>query len=348
MDFTAPSFSLGFDWDDDDPVPPAGSDRREQPRGHEAPDAPSFSLGIDFDDDDVVEEPRGRREEHARGSAAPDPPSFSLGFDDEDGDGGDILAAGQRHEQARPQVAPGAPSSAGIGDDDGENDFVLASGKRPVRVERNRLDSGPLPPPAETNRFKRLRKGPAPTHPARTPLVSHCEAPDAPSSSFSISDDDFPVGGQHHEQPKPRAEPRVPSSLSIEGEDDDFFLDDGDRQREPTLPEVTRLKRLRKGPAPPHLAPAPPAVKVPGPPTVEASPGMSENAARGSGGIGSWEDEIEDWTTDEDRPMRGKCLSSITISTSACCVHFSYCAYVPVFFCLMQNTNGWLIIRLTP
>lgn len=316
MDFSAPSFSLGFDWDDDDP--PASSDRREQPRGYGAPDAPSFSLGID-DDDDVVEEPRiparGRQNEQAREFAAPDPPSFSLCFDDEDGDG--ELAADQRRDQAQPQVASGAPSSTGTADDDDddkEDDFVLAGCNRPVRAERDSdtLDPDPLPTPAETNRFKRLRKGSATAHPAQTPQVPHREAPDAPSSSLSISDDDFLTGGQHHEQLKPQASPRIPSSLSIEDEDDDFFLA-VDRQPEPTLPQVTQLKRLRKGPVPPHLAPSPPPPKVPGQPTMEAPPVMTEDAARGA--VGSWEDEIEDWTTDEDRPVRGECLSGVLIST---------------------------------
>ncbi|EES11453.1 hypothetical protein BDA96_06G242600 [Sorghum bicolor] len=431
MDFSAPSFSLGFDWDDDDD-PPAGSDRHEQPRGYEAPDPPSFSLGIDDDDvveapripavdrqkgherwstapdppsfslgfdDDVVEEPRiragGRRKEHARGYTAPDPPSFPLGFDDEDGDGdilaadqrcerarppvapgapastgaaddddkedgfvlaggrrpvrverhrldrdplppprlqtnrfaapdppsfslgfddedghGDILAADQRREQALPQAALGAPSSTGTGDDDDkDDDFVLAGGKRPVRVDRDTIDTDPLPPPASTNRFKRLRKGPAPAHPAPTPQVLHCEAP---YSSLIINDDDDSLaGGQHHEQSKPQAAPRVPSSLSIEDEDGDFFLA-GDQQPEPTLPEpeVTQLKRLRKGPAPPHLAPSPPPLKVPGQPTV-----VIDNAARAA--VGSWEDEIEDWTTDEDRPVRDVPPSVGSCSTSS-------------------------------
>lgn len=318
MDFSAPSFSLGFDWDDDDP--PASSDRREQPRGYGAPDAPSFSLGID-DDDDVVEEPRiparGRQNEQAREFAAPDPPSFSLCFDDEDGDG--ELAADQRRDQAQPQVASGAPSSTGTADDDDddkEDDFVLAGCNRPVRAERDSdtLDPDPLPTPAETNRFKRLRKGSATAHPAQTPQVPHREAPDAPSSSLSISDDDFLVGGQHHERLKPQASPRIPSSLSIEDEDDDFFLA-GDRQPEPTLPQVTQLKRLRKGPVPPHLAPSPPPPKVPGQPTMEASPVITEDAARGA--VGSWEDEIEDWTTDEDRPVRDVPPSVGSCSTSS-------------------------------
>jgi hypothetical protein len=129
-----------------------------------------------------------------------------------------------------------------------------------------------------------------------------------------VSDDDDSslAGGQHYEQPKPQATPQVPSSLSIEDEDGDFFLA-GDPQAESTLPEVTQLKRLRKGPAPPHRAPSPPPLKVPGQPTVEASPVISENAARAA--VGSWEDEIEDWTTDEDRPVRGECLSGVLIST---------------------------------
>ncbi|PAN40184.1 hypothetical protein PAHAL_7G297900 [Panicum hallii] len=299
MDFTAPSFSLGFDSDDDDPPPPAGSGPREQPRGYAAPDAPSFSLGIDFVDD-VEEEPRpragGRREEQARGSAVPDPPSFSLGFDDDDDD----LAAKQRHEQARPQVAPQAPPSAGAEDED--DDFVLAGSKQP---------------PPETNRFKRLRKGPAPAHPAPTPQVRRCEAPDAPSFSLGISDDDeeFLADGQHHKQSRPPAVPRAPSSFSFEDEADFFIA--GDQRAEPARIEATPLKRLQKGPVLPYLAPAPPPLKVPGPPTAEVSPVMSENGALGAVGTGSLEDEIEDCTTDEDRPMRDAPPSVGSCSTSS-------------------------------
>ncbi|PUZ48987.1 hypothetical protein GQ55_7G289800 [Panicum hallii var. hallii] len=299
MDFTAPSFSLGFDSDDDDPPPSAGSGPREQPRGYAAPDAPSFSLGIDFVDD-VEEEPRpragGRWEEQTRGSAAPDPPSFSLGFDDDDDD----LAAKQRHEQARPQVAPQAPPSAGAEDED--DDFVLAGSKQP---------------PPETNRFKRLRKGPAPAHPAPTPQVRRCEAPDAPSFSLGISDDDeeFLADGQHHKQSRPPAVPRAPSSFSFEDEADFFIA--GDQRAEPARIEATPLKRLQKGPVLPYLAPAPPPLKVPGPPTAEVSPVMSENGALGAVGTGSLEDEIEDCTTDEDRPMRDAPPSVGSCSTSS-------------------------------
>ncbi|KAF8651231.1 hypothetical protein HU200_063478 [Digitaria exilis] len=273
MDFTAPSFSLGFDSDDDDPAPPAGSGPREQPGGYAAPDAPSFSLGFDFDadtdeeprapaggrreeqarvsaapdppsfslefDDDTDEEPRapagGRREEQARVSAAPDPPSFSLEFDDDDGG---ALAGLQRHEQAQPQVAPGAPPSAGAEDE--EDDFVLAGGGEP--------------PPQETHRFKRLRKGPAPPNP---PQARRCEAPDAPSFSLDISDDDddeFLAGDQHHPRPPPGA--HTPSALSF------------------------------------------------------------EDGALGTIGTGSLEDEIEDWTTDEDRPVRDVPASVGSCSTS--------------------------------
>ncbi|WVZ87210.1 hypothetical protein U9M48_033886 [Paspalum notatum var. saurae] len=448
MDFTAPSFSLGFDSDDDDPAPPAGSDRREQLRVCAAPDAPSFSLGIDLDDDGAEEEPelpaRGRREERARVAAAPDPPSFSLGIDDDaeeepelpargrreelarvaaapdppsfslgidDDDDGDILAGGQCHEQVRPQVAAGAPSSAGIeeedddfvfaggkrpvrvgrgtldsdpprpprqpetnrlkrlrkgpapahstptpqvrrceapdapsfslgiSDDDDDSDILAggqcheqarpqvaagapsstgieedAGGKRPVRVGRGKLDSDPLPPPPETNRLKRLRKGPAPAHPTPTP-VRRCEAPDVPSFSLGISDDDDFLSGDHrHKQPTAPAAPRAPPSLSLEGEDDDFFIA-GDRMPEPAWRETSTLKRLRKSPARPHLAPAPPPLKVPGPPAVDVSPVISENVALGA--VGSLDDEIEDWTTDEDRPVRGKVPSTFSILHSS-------------------------------
>jgi hypothetical protein len=103
MDFTAPSFSLGFDLDGDEPTAPVGTERREQPRGYAAPDAPSFSLGIDFDDD-VDEEPRlpagGRREEQA------------LGFHDDDDDDAEEeprnprAAVARREERARPRGGP--------------------------------------------------------------------------------------------------------------------------------------------------------------------------------------------------------------------------------------------------
>ncbi|CAO2036570.1 unnamed protein product [Urochloa humidicola] len=341
MDFTAPSFSLGFDSDDDDPAPPAGSDRREreQARGSAAPDPPPFSLGIDFDFD-VEEEPQlpagGRREERARGSAAPDPPSFSLGIDfDNDveeapqlaaggrreerargsavpdppsfslgidfDDDGDIPAGGQRHEQARPQVTPRAPTS--VGGEDEDDDFVLTRTK---------------PPPPETNRFKRLRKGPAPApaHQMPAPQVRRCEAPDAPSFSLGISDDEFLAADSHQKQPTPPAVPRAPSSFSLEDEDDDFFVA-GDRRTELARYETTPLKRLRKGPAPPRPAPAPPSLKVPGPAAAKVSPLISENAELGAVGTGSLEDEIEDWTTDEDRPVRDVPPSVGSCSTSS-------------------------------
>jgi hypothetical protein len=213
MDFTAPSFSLGFVLDDDEPTAPVGTERREQPRGYAAPDAPSFSLGIDFDDDvdeeprlpaggrreeqalgfhdddddDAEEEPRNpraavaRREERARGSAASDPPSFSLGFDDDDCE---ILVSGQRHRQTRQRVAPQAPTPAGAEDED--DDFVLDASKQP---------------PPGTNRFKRLRKGPTPT-----PQVRRCELPD----------DEFIADGQHQKQPRSPAAARAPASFSFE------------------------------------------------------------------------------------------------------------------------------------
>uniref|UniRef100_A0A453D0G1 Uncharacterized protein n=1 Tax=Aegilops tauschii subsp. strangulata TaxID=200361 RepID=A0A453D0G1_AEGTS len=107
MDFKAPSFSLGLDFDD--PTPADADDRgdpREEARGYEAPDAPSFSLGLDFecyDDDDGGDEPRipagGRSEGVAQRYEAPDAPSFSLGlgFDDDDGGAGEPqIPAGAR------------------------------------------------------------------------------------------------------------------------------------------------------------------------------------------------------------------------------------------------------------
>ncbi|CAO2043788.1 unnamed protein product [Urochloa humidicola] len=322
MDFTAPSFSLGFDSDDDDPAPPTGSDRREreQARGSAAPDPPSFCLGIDFDVEE--EEPRlpagGRREDQVQGAAAPDPPSFSLGIDFDDdveeapqlpaGDRREerargsavpdppsfIPTGGQRHEQARPQVTPRAPTS--VGDEDEDDDLVLTGTK-------------PLPSPPETNRFKRLRKGPAPApvHQMPAPQVRRCEAPDAPSFSVVISDDDeeFLPADQHRKQPRPPAVPRAPSSFSLEDVDDDCFVA-GDRS------EMTPLKRLRKGPAPPRPAPALPSVKVPGPPAAKVSPLISENAE-----VGAVEDEIEVWTTDEDRPVRDVPPSIGSCSTSS-------------------------------
>ncbi|CAL5014796.1 unnamed protein product [Urochloa decumbens] len=344
MDFTAPSFSLHFDSDDDDPAPPAGSDRREreQARGSAPPDPPSFSLGIDFDDD-VEEEPQlpagGRREERARGSAAPDPPSFSLGivFDDDVeeepqlpaggrreewargsavpdppsfslgidfDDDGDVPAGGQRHEQARPRVAPRAPTSASAEDED--DDFVLTGSKLPL-------------PPPETNRFKRLRKGPAPApaHQAPALQVRRFEAPDAPSFSLGISDDDeFLPADQHHKQPRPADMPRAPSSFSLEDMDGDDFVA-GYRRPESARRKTTPLKRLRKGPMPPYLAPPLPPLKMPGPPTAEVSPMMSENAEIGAVLTGSLEDEIEDWTTDEDRPVRDVPPSVGSCSTSS-------------------------------
>ncbi|XP_062183665.1 uncharacterized protein LOC133887713 [Phragmites australis] len=338
MDFAVPSFSLGIDLDDDDPPPAAGSDRRELAWGYAAPDAPSFSLGFDLDEEE--EEPQiragGRREEQARGYAALDAPSFSLGVDLDDDDepqrpiGGrleeqvrhyegpdapsfslgidddvDFLTGGQCQEQAHPQVSPRAPSSSGVEEED---NFVLAGGKRAAQVGRETLDPDPLPPPPppETNRFKRLRRGSAPPHPAPTPQVRIYEAPDAPSFSLGIDDDDdILAGGQHREQSRPQAAPPVPSSLGVEEDDDDFVLA-GDQRPErmrretldpdslPPLPlETTRLKRLRRGPVPPHLAPTPPPRKLPEPAAAEASPVVRGKAGRGA--IGSLEDEIEEF-----------------------------------------------------
>ncbi|XP_062226823.1 uncharacterized protein LOC133925032 [Phragmites australis] len=277
MDFAVPSFSLGLDLEDHDPPPsPAAvSDRRERARGYAAPDPPPFSLGIGVDDDD------------------------------------EFLAGGQRHGQARPQVASRLLPSTGVEEE--EDDLVLAGAKRPARVGCETLEPDPLPPPPpETTRFKRLRRGPAPTHPALTPQVRRYEAPEPPSFSLGISDedDDFLAGGQHHEQSRPQGDPRVFSSLGVEEEDDDFFVageQPPERVRRETLdpdpllsptPGTTRPKRLWKGPAPPRLAPTPPPPpKAPEPAVAEVSPVVSEKAAPVAGS--SLEDEIEDWTDEE-------------------------------------------------
>jgi hypothetical protein len=213
MDFTAPSFSLGIDLDDDGLPPAAANNRREQSRGYVVPVPPSFSLGFDFDDDDGEEHqlPAGGREaEQARVYAAPDPPSFSLGIgldDDEE----EFLLGGK---QAQPQVAPRASSSTGIEEED--DDITLDGDKPPS-------------PPLEPNRFKRLRKGPPPPHPAPTPQMRRYEAPDAPFFDLGIEDYEFLPSDQHHEQSTPQAEPRIPPSACVEEEDDDFFLV-GDRR----------------------------------------------------------------------------------------------------------------------
>ncbi|XP_037487275.1 uncharacterized protein LOC119365730 isoform X1 [Triticum dicoccoides] len=313
MDFTAPSFSLGLDFDD---PPPAdaddGGDPREEPRGYEAPDAPSFSLGLDFECYDD-HEPRipagGRSEEPARRYEAPDAPSFSLGlgFDDDDGGAGEpqIPAGARREERPRRYEAPDAPSfSLGLDDDDGgasEPHHLPAGDRREEQAPRyeapdapsfslgiddddddfvaaGTMDPDPLLPQPGTNRLRRLRRGPAPGY----------EAPDAPSFSLGIDDgDDFVAGGALDPDPLP------------------------------PQPETNRLKRLRRGPAPRSMVPPPPPPLPPraAPPlATEASPDFSRKAAP-LGDIGSYEDEIEGFSDEE--PPRGMTPSVGSCRTSS-------------------------------
>ncbi|KAE8807822.1 hypothetical protein D1007_15985 [Hordeum vulgare] len=276
----APSFSLGLGFDGDggasEPQIPAGARREEQPRRYEAPDAPSFSLGLDDDGDGDggASEPHhvpagGRREEQPRRYEAPDAPSFSLGLDDDgDDDGGasephHLPAGGRREEHAPRYEAPDAPSfSLGIDDDD---DFVAGGAPDPA----------PLPPQPETNRLRRLRRGPVPRY----------EAPDAPSFSLGIDDDD----------------------------DDFVAAGTVDPEPLPPQPETNVLKRLRRGPAPPSMAPPPPPPRAAAPVATEASPYFSRKAAP-LGDIGSYEDEIEGFSDEEPprgmTPSVGSCRSS--------------------------------------
>ncbi|XP_052151328.1 uncharacterized protein LOC127769737 [Oryza glaberrima] len=273
----APSFSLGIDFEgdgDESHLTDAGNGGEEQKR-YEAPDAPSFSVGIDSDSDGGEER---RREEQRRSYEAPDAPSFSLGIDS-DGDGGDephLTNGGHREEQQRRYEAPDAPSfSLGIDFGDGDDEPRLPNASRQ-----------------------------APRY----------EAPDAPSFSLGFDDDedDVLIGGSRHELG------------TVEEEDDDFVLADGQQQQQrrhetvvpdpaPPPPEMNRFKRLRRGPAPPSQAPTPPPHRTPAPATMEASPVVSSKAVLGD--IGSFEDEIEDFT-DEERFMRdvppsvGSCITS--------------------------------------
>uniref|UniRef100_A0ACD5V280 Uncharacterized protein n=1 Tax=Avena sativa TaxID=4498 RepID=A0ACD5V280_AVESA len=283
MEFTAPSFSLGIDFDDPPPAAPARSDPRGQAQGYAAPDAPSFSLGLDFEDDSGGEEPQftagGRSEGLARGYEAPDAPSFSLGFDDddEDDDGGacqpQFPAGGRREEQAQRYEAPDPPSfSLGIDDD------------------HHHGGAGEPRLPARSRREEQPRR---------------YEAPDAPSFSLGIDDDDdddFVPVERRHDQQRPQV---APSDLScLDEEDEEFLLAGGgraDRARgealhpEPVQPETTRLKRLRRGPAPRRMAP--PRPSTPAPLATETSPGTAA-----WGDIGSIEDGIEGFS-DEERPQ---------------------------------------------
>uniref|UniRef100_J3M1K7 Uncharacterized protein n=1 Tax=Oryza brachyantha TaxID=4533 RepID=J3M1K7_ORYBR len=154
------------------------------------------------------------------------------------------------------------------------------------------------------------------------------EAPDAPSFSLGLNDDDddFLTGGSHHEQSRTQVTPPARTSLGTveDDDDDDFVLAGGQQQKQrlhgtlvpnPTPPsaETARFKRLRRGPAPPSEAPTPPPRWAPAPLKMEASPVVSSKIDLGA--IGSFEDEIEDFT-DEERPTRdmppsaGSCITS--------------------------------------
>ncbi|KAG8066336.1 hypothetical protein GUJ93_ZPchr0004g39052 [Zizania palustris] len=286
MDFTAPSFSLGSEFDDDEPSPPARSDRYEQARGYTAPDAPSFSLGIDSEGEgdgggDQSSPPvRNDRYEQARGYTAPDAPSFSLGIDFEgEGDGGDELhlTNGSFREEQRPRYeAPDAPSfTLDIGSD-GDGD--------PHLTDRGRREE-----------------------PAR-----HYEAPDAPSFSlgFDDEDDDILIGGGLHEEARHQVAPRSRTSLGTVEEEETLVAD-----QIPPPPKMAPFKRLRRGPAPPPppLAPTPPPYRTPVPAAMEASPVMSSKAGLES--VWSLEDEVENYS-DEEKSLRdmppsgGSCITS--------------------------------------
>ncbi|EEE61724.1 hypothetical protein OsJ_16231 [Oryza sativa Japonica Group] len=247
MDFTAPSFSLGSEFDEP-----------EEAVGYTAPDAPSFSLGIDFegDGDESHLTDAGNGGEEQKRYEAPDAPSFSVGIDS-GSDGGEER---RREEQRRSYEAPDAPSfSLGIDSDgDGGDEPHLTNGGH--REEQQR----------------------------------RYEAPDAPSFSLGI---DFGDGDDEPASPTKAAKLRATR-----------------RPMHPPSPsEMNRFKRLRRGPAPPSQAPTPPPHRTPAPATMEASPVVSSKAVLGD--IGSFEDEIEDFT-DEERFMRdvppsvGSCITS--------------------------------------
>lgn len=314
MDIAPPSFSLGIDLDDDDPPPAAGTNRREQSRGYVAPDPPSFSMGFDFDDEEEPEPPtEGREAVRARVYAAPDPPSFSIGVDlDDDEEEPQLPSGGRREEQARRYEAPDPPTFSLCSDDDEE---FLPGGKQAPRAPSSSgieeveddlaLDGGKPPSPRpEANKVKRLRKGPAPPHPAPAPQRRRYEAPDPPSFDLGFEDDDVIPGGRHHEQSRPHAAPRVPHPVSLEEEEDDFFLA-GETLNPDPLPPLTRLKRLQRGSEPPHLAPKQPPSMAQKMFMTEASPDVT---GKGALDVGSLEDEIEDFTDDE-QPGRGQCCA---------------------------------------
>ncbi|KAF8755808.1 hypothetical protein HU200_011280 [Digitaria exilis] len=224
-------------------------------------------MGFESDDDEE-EEPQppagGREAERARVHEAPDRPSSSLGIgiDDDDDAEPEIPSRGLREEEqaARRYEAPDPPSFSVCSDDDVEMTFFALGGGKP-----------PSPRPG-ASRFRRLRKGPS-LHRNQTRRYD-----------FGIEDDDFLRGGQHHEQPRPQA---VPHYVSVDEEDDDFFLA-GEKLNPDPLPPSTRLKRLQRGP-----------------PSKEPKMSMTpEVIGKGALDVGSLEDEIEDFT-DDDGPGRG-------------------------------------------
>ncbi|KAF0892506.1 hypothetical protein E2562_016812 [Oryza meyeriana var. granulata] len=331
MDFTAPSFSLGSEFDEpEEASSPARSDRYEQAEGYTAPDPPSFSLGIDFDGDDCGgEEPHltdgGCREEEQRRYEAPDAPSFSLDIDS-DGDGGEephLLDGGRREEQQRSYEAPDAPSfSLGIDSDgDSGNEAHLIDDLR--EGQQRRYEAPDAPSFSLGIEFG----DDEPRLPNTGRPEEKYEEPDAPSISLGFDDDDgdLLIGGSHHKQARPQVTPLARTSVGIAEDDDDDFVLVGGQQRKqrrhetlvpdqvPPPPEMTRFKRLRRGSAPPSQAPTPLPHRTPAPMTMEASPVVSSKAAFGA--IGSLEDEIEDFT-DEERSMRdippsvGSCITS--------------------------------------
>ncbi|CAM0902912.1 unnamed protein product [Alopecurus aequalis] len=336
MDFTAPSFSLGIDFDDPPPAAAARTEPdRRQARGYAAPDAPSFSLGLDFEGDrsggDEPQLPAGGRSEGlARRYEAPDAPSFSLGFDDDDGGASEpeLPAGGRREEQARCYEVPDPPSfSLGFEEDGGggAGEPQFPAGGR--RVEQARRYEAPDPPSFSLGFDDDDGGGGGagephlPARSCREEQPRRYEAPDAPSFSlgFDEEEDDFvAAGGRLHEQPRTQV---APGHLSCLDDEDEEFLLFGcrrpDRARgealhpDPVQPETSRLKRLRRGPAPQPMAPPapPPPPSASAPLTTETSPGTAV-----WGDIGSIEDEIEGSTDDEQlrgmAPSVGSCRTS--------------------------------------
>uniref|UniRef100_A0A0D9W9S1 Uncharacterized protein n=1 Tax=Leersia perrieri TaxID=77586 RepID=A0A0D9W9S1_9ORYZ len=320
MDITAPSFSLGSEFDEPDPH--GGSDRYEAPEAgaYTAPDAPSFSLGIDYECDGDGGG-GGNREDEQRRYEAPDAPSFSLGID-YDGDEPHLPERARREEQRRHYEAPDAPSfSLGIdSDDDGGDEHHLTDGIHREEEQHWRYEAPDAPSFSLGIDYgddePRLPNGGHLEEQAK-----HYEAPDAPSFSLGLDDedDDLVIGGSHRKQARPQVTPLARTSLGIvEDDDDDDFVLAGAQQQQrrhealvpdpvPPPSETSRFKRLRRGPAPPSQAPKP------APVATDESPVVTSKATLGD--VGSWEDEIENFT-DEERsrndmpPSGGSCITS--------------------------------------